>query len=135
VYRVIREKACLTNLNFFKDSIKTFLEKTRVKEEVILEIILASEEILVNVMSYAYPKDQKGYIGLICAFLENGDNKKIKFTFIDDGKFFDIVKKETPNLNTPIGTSRKIGELGIHLVKAYMDSVSYIRKNNRILSL
>lgn len=132
---IIKEKAYLGRLNFFMDSIKSFLEKAGVKEQTIFEIVLASEEILVNVMSYAYPDDQKGDVEVSCEVAENGDSRKAKLTFTDEGQSFDVLEKETPDLGIPI-EDRKVGGLGIHLVKTLMDDVSYIRKNDQnILSI
>ena len=60
--QIIKEKACLDQLSFFIDSIKLFLEKAKASEQVVFDIILTAEEILVNIMSYAYPEDNKGNI-------------------------------------------------------------------------
>jgi len=47
----------------------------------------------------------------------------------DEGRAFDPLMVPEPNVNQPV-EQRKIGGLGIHLVKKLMDSVSYERKNN-----
>ena len=61
--------------------------------------------------------------------------RKIKLVFIDEGKAFDMLDRETPDLSVPI-EERTIGGLGIHLVKTLMDDVSYIRnKNQNVLSI
>lgn len=135
MFQVIREKACLANLDFFIDSIRMFLQKAGASEQVIFDIILTAEEILVNVMSYAYPEGQEGSLEVTCELYENSGTKKVKFVFTDEGKDFDILDKETPDLSAPI-EDRKIGGLGIYLVKTLMDDVSYVRTDNKnILSI
>ncbi|MEI6055745.1 MAG: ATP-binding protein [Lentisphaerota bacterium] len=127
---IIKNKACLPLLDFFIDSIRSFLRKAGASEQTIFDIILSSEEILVNVMSYAYPKDKNGEVEVTCELADNGISKKIKVTFTDEGKFFDALDMGTPDTAIPI-EKREIGGLGIYLVKTLMDDVSYIRRNNQ----
>ncbi|HBM16208.1 MAG TPA: ATP-binding protein [Lentisphaeria bacterium] len=135
MFQVIREKAELVHLNFFLKSIRDFIEKAGASEEKIFDVILTAEEILVNIMSYAYPENQKGEIEIHCQILEADGEKKLKCVFIDEGKFFDILQKESPDLSAPIET-RSVGGLGIHLVKTLMDEVSYMRQvDKNILSV
>jgi len=128
--QVIREQADLVHLDFFIDSIKGFLEKAGASEQAVFDIILTAEEILVNVMSYAYPEDKKGFVEVSCEMAEIDGTKKLKFTFTDEGKFFDMLDRDAPDLSAPI-EDRGIGGLGIHLVKTLMDEVSYLRKDNQ----
>jgi len=133
--QVIREKADFTHLDFFINSIKVFLKKNDVSEQTVFDIILTAEEILVNIMSYAYPEDRKGDVEVCCEMAEIEGVKKLKFTFTDEGTSFDMLDKDAPDLSAPI-EDRRIGGLGIHLVKTLMDEVSYIRKEDQnILSV
>ncbi len=127
---IIKNRASLPLLDFFISSIRCFLEKAGASEQAIFDIILSSEEILVNVMSYAYSKDQNGEVEVSCELLDNSIPRKIKVTFVDGGKFFDASDKATPDLAIPI-EQRGIGGLGIHIVKTLMDDVSYARKNDQ----
>ena len=60
---------------------------------------------------------------------------RLKFTIIDSGKPFD------PTVQSAVDTSlsaqeRKIGGLGIHIMRQNMDSINYERLDNRnILTL
>ena len=93
---------------------------------------LALEEAVVNVMHYAYPKDQLGDI-LIEAY---ADETRIKFIITDNGIPFDPTHADTePDITAGI-ESRPIGGLGIFLVTHLMDKVEYKRDNNcNILTL
>lgn len=127
---IIKNKAYLSFLDFFINSIRRFLEKAGSSEQTVFEIILSSEEILVNVMSYAYPKDENGEVEVCCELVDNGLSKRVKLTFTDEGKAFDVLDMATPDTAIPI-EKRGIGGLGIYLVKTLMDEVSYIRRNNQ----
>lgn len=127
---VIKNKACLSLLTFFIDAIRSFLLKAGACEQTIFDVVLSSEEILVNVMSYAYPNGEKGEVEVCCELIDNGVTKKVKITFIDGGKFFDALDMATPDTAIPL-EEREIGGLGIHLVKTLMDDVSYTRGNNQ----
>lgn len=85
-----------------------------------MQINLAMEEAVVNVMNYAYPKGTKGDI-----LVEATSNaKRLKFTIIDSGKPFDPTAKAEVDI-TLAADERPIGGLGIHLVRQIMDSINY----------
>lgn len=93
---------------------------------------LALEEAVVNVMHYAYPKEQVGNI-LIEAY---ADENRIKFVITDNGIPFDPTATDTePDVTAGI-EDRTIGGLGIYLVTHLMDQVEYKREDdNNILTL
>lgn len=93
---------------------------------------LALEEAVVNVMNYAYPKDQIGSI-IIEAY---ADKENIKFIITDNGQPFDPTNSNSePDITAGI-EERSIGGLGIFLVTHLMDKVKYERKNDKnILTL
>lgn len=90
------------------------------------KVTLAVEEIFVNISSYAY-KDE-GPVTII--FDYNEDNKNLSLSFIDEGKEYNPLEKEEPDLSLS-STERSIGGLGIFLYKTIMDDVSYKRENNK----
>lgn len=93
---------------------------------------LALEEAVVNVMNYAYPKDQTGNI-LIEAY---ANKENIKFIITDNGIPFDPTATDSePDITAGID-ERSIGGLGIFLVTHLMDEVKYERKEDKnILTL
>ena len=92
---------------------------------------LALEEAVVNVMNYAYPKDQIGSISIEAY----ANAKRIKFIITDNGIPFDPTKTTEPDITADID-ERSIGGLGIFLVTHLMDSVNYERIDNQnILTL
>lgn len=88
-----------------------------------LSIRLAVEEMVVNVINYAYPSPKKGTVSIFA----DSDYKELRFTVVDKGIPFDptAVVPASTNLSAE---ERPIGGLGILLTRQIMDSVSYCRK-------
>lgn len=97
-----------------------------------MQIDLAVEEIFVNISDYAY-KPGKGNTTVRVEVKE--DPIVATITFIDQGIPYDPLAKEDPDV-TLSAEERKIGGLGIFLVKKAMDDVIYEYKGGRnILTL
>ena len=90
-----------------------------------MQIQLAVEEIFVNIASYAYD----GGDGKADLIFEKGDDA-ISITFRDSGKPYDPLEKPDPD-TTLSAEDRKIGGLGVFMVKQIMDSVSYINRDDQ----
>ena len=89
--------------------------------EITMQIELAIEEIFVNIASYAYPS---GCGDVTITADLSGVPKTLIVVFQDSGTPFDPLAKEDPDITLPI-EQRRIGGLGIFLVKEYMDDVTY----------
>jgi sigma-B regulation protein RsbU (phosphoserine phosphatase) len=81
---------------------------------------LAIEEAVVNVMNYAYPKGAKGDIHLTVT----AENEIVSFVLRDNGKPFDPTSVEKVDVKAYV-ERRSMGGLGVHLIRHYMDEVSY----------
>lgn len=87
-------------------------------------IRLVSEEIIANIMNYAYPRDSEAYLSLhLC-----DENGTISIEFRDGGIPFNPLDKSKPDITLP-PEQRKIGGLGIFLVREMMDDVTYTYQN------
>ena len=94
-------------------------------QDVTMQVKVAVEEAVVNVMNYAYPTGQRGDVTIEAA----SNDVRLKFTIIDSGQPFD------PTVQDAVDTSlsakeRKIGGLGIHIMRQNMDSINYERMDN-----
>ena len=99
--------------------------------EMTMRINLAMEEAVVNVIDYAYPPGTVGYMEIKATTAD----KRIKFMIIDSGTPFDPTKKEEVDISLPV-EERRIGGLGIHLVRQIMDDIKYERKEgHNVLTL
>ena len=96
-----------------------------------MQINLAIEEAVVNVMNYAYPEGTKGDITI-----ETKANKaELSFVISDTGKPFDPTAKAEVDI-TLSAEDRSIGGLGIHLIRKIMDHINYERiDGHNILTL
>ena len=91
-----------------------------------MQMNLAMEEAVANVMNYAYPIGEKGEI----AIEATTDNGMLNFVIKDSGTPFDPTAKEDAD-TTLSAEERPIGGLGIFLVKQIMDNVSYEYKEGK----
>lgn len=82
-------------------------------------IHLVVEEIVVNIVDYAYPEGN-GYLE-VCI---NNDSKELTIEFRDHGIPFNPLEQSMPDLDIPL-EERSIGGLGIFLTKEMMDNVEY----------
>lgn len=90
------------------------------------ELELVVEEALVNIFHYAYPKGD-GEVQVICRTDQEG---RLIIESIDTGLPFDPLSQEDPDLTLDI-SERKIGGLGVFLMKTLMDEVRYRREDDR----
>ena len=91
-------------------------------EETYMQIKVAVEEAVVNVMKYAYPHGHRGDVTIDAA----SNALRLKFTIIDIGKPFDPTVQQVVD-TTLSAKERKIGGLGIHIMRQNMDSINYER--------
>lgn len=104
------------------DFVDMVCEEVGMDMAVAIQMNLAMEEAVVNVMSYAYPVDTVGNVTITAE--SNGE--QLQFTIIDSGTPFDPTAKEEVD-TTLSAEERPIGGLGIHLVRQLMDSINYER--------
>jgi anti-sigma regulatory factor (Ser/Thr protein kinase) len=86
---------------------------------------LAVEEAVVNVMKYAYPDREPSHILLEAQANDNA----LTFTLRDKGMPFDAT--QAAEVDVEQNAAQRIeGGLGIHLMRHYMDNISYKREDN-----
>jgi anti-sigma regulatory factor (Ser/Thr protein kinase) len=108
------------------DPIISSLEEIEVEHKKVYQVTLALEEIFANISKYAYPSGE----GIIDIFYEiNKDKKQLKVVIKDKGAAFNPLEKEDPDLGASV-SERKIGGLGIYIVKNIIDDIKYQRINN-----
>ncbi len=119
-------KAKLENLVDVTAFVESQLETLDLPMKTQMQIDLAVEEIFVNIANYAYsPED-----GLAIIEVELTEDPRVIITFIDNGKPFDPLAKEDPDI-TKSAEDRKVGGLGIFMVKKSMDDVYYEYKDGQ----
>lgn len=92
-----------------------------------MTIDIAVEELFVNIASYAYNPE----IGTAVVQVSvHEDPLSVEITFIDNGKQYDPLSRPDPD-TTLSAKERKIGGLGIFMVKKSMDNVNYEYKDGK----
>lgn len=91
-----------------------------------MQIKLALEEAVTNVILYAYPETADQDIRIDLSY-ERG---WMQITVTDGGIAFDPLAKKDPDL-TLSAEERPVGGLGIYLVKQLMTTVEYKRSNGK----
>ncbi len=104
------------------DFVDTVCEAIGFDMGVTMQLNLALEEAVVNVMNYAYPAGTKGSVNIEA----KATDECVKFIISDKGAPFDPTAKEEVD-TTLTAEERGIGGLGIHLIRQIMDSINYER--------
>ena len=120
-------EAKIENLNEVLAFIDTQLEELDCPMKAQMQIDVAVEEIFVNIAQYAYtPAEGEAVIRL--------DTEKnpgaVTITFIDSGVPFNPLAVAEPDV-TLSAKDRKVGGLGIFMVKRSMDDVVYEYADNK----
>jgi serine/threonine-protein kinase RsbW len=119
--RKIKLPARIESLKELMEFVSSFASTAGFAREKIREIELAMEEALVNIFNYAYDDDSRGKVEVRCR-MENKDTLLIDI--LDCGIPFDIRTAPLPDVHSGI-SERKIGGLGIMLIKKMVDDVRY----------
>lgn len=121
----LKLKNCLSELSTFGSSLEQFGVALGLSSKTLFEISLSIEELFSNIISYGYADDAVHWIKVAISH-EDG---MLVIRLEDDGIPFDPLKAEQPDCECPID-QRKIGNLGIHLTKKFMDDMVYERRGN-----
>jgi len=92
----------------------------------IKEIELATEEVLVNIVSYAYP-DNEGPVSIQC-WADNAARLVLEIS--DNGVPFNLLDVPDPDVTARF-SDRQVGGLGIFFVKQMADEARYRREGDR----
>ena len=118
-------EAKLDNLSSVLAFVDEELEAADVSPKSQMQIDVAVEEMFVNVASYAY---QPGSGDVVVQVGLDKSRDMIVIRLIDHGKPFNPLKKKDPDISLPADL-RKIGGLGIYMVKKSMDDMQYEYKD------
>jgi len=110
--------AKLDNLWVIANFVATSMKRLGIKEG-IFEAQLAVDEACTNIVKYAY-SGRGGIITVTCELKEGN----FVVTIRDKGKSFDPASIPLPDLDADLD-KRKIGGLGIYLMRKLMDDISY----------
>jgi anti-sigma regulatory factor (Ser/Thr protein kinase) len=96
--------------------------RNSIPPEIEHDLKLALDEMITNVARHAYPGGGEHHFTLQITV----NNEEFVARIEDDGVEFNPTEHPIPDLDAPLG-ERKVGGLGIHLVRQIMTSVEYQR--------
>lgn len=116
----------LDELDKLVEFIEELGEELSLSSETTMNINLALEEAISNIIMYAYPQEEKHEIYLRA----NTNDRQLIFLLTDSGLSFDPT--QAPEVDLSISAEeRQIGGLGIFLIRNIMNEVSYQRLDGK----
>ena len=112
----------ISEISRLNDFIENIGEEFSLTPDVVFNLTLVLEEAVVNIIKYAYSKEDHQYI-FLSARLDEGS---IVFVLTDTGKEFDPTMAPEADV-TLSAEDRQIGGLGIFLIRQIMNEVRYER--------
>lgn len=100
--------------------LESFGRACGLSSKTVSELDLILEEIVANIISYAY-KDTDRHEIAVQGTLKDGE---LVFEVEDDGRPFNPLQNPPPDLGSPL-ERRKVGGLGLHLVREFTNSIEY----------
>ena len=120
----------LDEVSRLAEFIEELCSEFNLPDEITMNINLALEEAVANIIMYAYPTEEEQEI-LLKVSLSSG---QLIFLLTDKGFSFDPTQVPDADITLPI-EERSIGGLGIFLIRSIMNEVSYQRLDgeNRLI--
>ena len=120
-------EATVENIPIVIDFVNEQLEALNCSTKIQLQMEIVIDELFSNIAKYAYNPE----IGVATVRVEVEEEPvSVIVTFIDEGKPYDPLEKEEPDVTLGL-EEREIGGLGIYMVKQSMDDVIYEYKNGK----
>lgn len=104
------------------DAIEAFGEVHDLPAKAIFQLNLALDELITNIVSYAFEGHAESRIELTVELRDGG----LDAVLVDNGRPFNPVEAELPDLGEGLD-ERRIGGLGLKFVRTYMDRLDYRR--------
>jgi len=117
----------MENLSDLMRFVTDLLTKNGFPEQRALEIEMAAEEVLVNIIRYAYSEGSPGDVELRGRVVSEDE---FMLEFEDGGVPFDPTSIPPPDVNLSL-SRREPGGLGFFLVRKMVNEVRYRRERNR----
>jgi anti-sigma regulatory factor (Ser/Thr protein kinase) len=118
-FRIINS---LSQLNILRQNLEEIGNDIALDKKCVFEINLIMEEIITNIITHGYTDRDEHWIDIDLW----EENSMLVIRIEDDGIPFDPIVSEKPDLKCPL-EERKVGGLGVHLVKQMACDVAYER--------
>lgn len=116
----------LTQLERLQAWVESLGDELGLTPQQVFHLNLALEEVVTNVMKYAYGPGVDLPIGLLCRV----GRTRVEIQVEDQGPEFNPLATPPPDPGLPL-EQRKVGGVGIYLAEQVMDELSYARRGGR----
>lgn len=116
----------LAEIERMSQHIEEFADASGMDRKAVFEANLVLEEIVTNIISYAYDDGAQHEITVNLAC----EQSVLSITVADDGKAFNPLEQTAPDIDKPL-EERKVGGLGIYFVRNLMGEIEYERVNGQ----
>jgi serine/threonine-protein kinase RsbW len=116
----------LSELDRVDVTVERFGKRTGLPVEILSRIRIACDEVVSNIIAYAFPHDGEHDIEISLAMV----GRRLVVRVSDDGTPFDPLTVAPPDLKAPLA-ERQVGGVGIHVVRNLFDEVTYERRSDR----
>ena len=116
----MKVKSSTENLGAIREFVEGKAAQSGIDKNIIEKIVLAVDEACTNIIKHAYNYDPSTEF-LIRILISK---KEFKVLLIDHGKSFDPNQVADPDMPTYL-KQRRVGGLGLHLMRHLMDKVEY----------
>ncbi|MCR5679761.1 MAG: ATP-binding protein [Prevotella sp.] len=125
----IRIKNKVEELEHVAQFVEEIGEELGLDMELQMNLNLVMEEMVSNIIFYAYPEGTEASIELTA----ESDGKELTFVLSDQGREFDPTLKEDANVDINPIDREGLGGMGIFIVKNIMNNVTYQRLEGKNL--
>ena len=119
--RELQVTAAVENIETVTDFVNDYLETLDCPMRIQMKIAIVIDEVFSNITYYAY---EDGSGDVIVRIERTADSKGVLLTFIDNGKPYNPIEKEDPDITLTLD-ERQIGGMGIFMVKNIADKIFY----------
>jgi anti-sigma regulatory factor (Ser/Thr protein kinase) len=105
-------------------AVAAFCEALALPATLVYNLKLVLEEVVVNVMHYAFPRSDDGSQRIHVRLALAGG--RVEAEVRDAGRAFDPLSAPPPDLGLDL-EARAVGGLGVHFLRTLMDGVRYVR--------
>lgn len=116
----------IAELSRVAESVEEFCASQAIPAGNAFKLNIALEELLTNTISYGYEDSGRHEIAIDIA----REGETIVAELSDDARPYDPLNAPPPDLESAI-EDRRVGGLGVHLVKTMMDDVRYAYRDGR----
>jgi anti-sigma regulatory factor (Ser/Thr protein kinase) len=116
----------LPEISRLADRIDAFCHERNIHGRVAYRFNLVLDEVLTNIISYGFPEGGRHEIEVKVFY----ESSSLTASISDDGAAFDPLSRAAPDIHAGI-EGRKVGGLGIHLLRKLTDSADYRRADGR----